>query len=145
MKRKEYLQHVADTTPKSAWVKNMFWAFIIGGIICMVGQGISDLLRLGGVRDVSQIGSYTSMILVAIAALMTGFGVYDKIGSVAGAGSILPITGFSNSIVSPAMEFNREGVIFGVMSRMFVIAGPVIVSGVTFSVLIGLIYLIFGI
>ncbi|MEG1647032.1 MAG: SpoVA/SpoVAEb family sporulation membrane protein, partial [Clostridia bacterium] len=93
---------------------------------------------------IDEIGALTSMTMIVIGALCTGLGFYDKIGYFAGAGSIIPITGFANSIVAPAMEFHSEGVIYGLMAKMFTIAGPVIVSGITSSVLIGVIYYIVG-
>ena len=128
--------------PKSSHWKNMFWAFLIGGTICVVGQAFIQLYSLWfNDQDASVLASGT---LVLIAALLTGFGVYDNIGRFAGAGSTIPITGFSNAVVSPALEFRAEGYIYGVGAKMFLVAGPVIVNGVTISVIVALLTLIFG-
>ena len=139
-----YVQLVKRTTPKSKELKTLPIAFGVGGFICCVGQAIrllySTFLPVGKVTA----GSLTSVTMIFLGSLLTGIGIYDKIGKVAGAGSIVPITGFANSVVSPAMEFNREGVVLGVMSKMFVVAGPVIVSGVVASIVIALIYYIVG-
>lgn len=146
MDRNEYEQLLKETVPKTNHAKNCFFAFLFGGLICMFGEVILDIITMGlKVTDPKQSAAYTSMILIIIASILTGLGLYDRMGHLAGAGTIVPITGFANSIVSPAMEYNREGIIFGVMSKMFVIAGPVIVSGVSVSILIGFIYLIFGV
>ena len=140
----QYVELVKKTTPKSKELKTLPIAFTVGGFICCVGQAFrlvySTFLPVGK----STAGSLTSVTMIFIGALLTGLGIYDKIGKVAGAGSIVPITGFANSVVSPAMEYNREGVVLGVMSKMFVVAGPVIVSGVVASILIALVYYIVG-
>ncbi len=139
--KQEYNELVKETVPKSKEFKTLIWAFVVGGIICVIGQGISDVLRLI-IKDIDKVSlaNLTSAILIFLGALLTGIGIYDKIGAFAGGGSIVPITGFANSVVSPAMEYNRDGVVFGIMSKMFVIAGPIIVSGVIASIGVGLIY-----
>lgn len=121
----------------------MFWAFLVGGAICCVGQGFIQLYMLW--FDDQQASSLASATLVFLAAIATGFGVYDKIGRFAGAGSTIPITGFSNAVVSPALEFKAEGYIYGVGAKMFQIAGPVIVNGVTISVIVAYILMILGV
>lgn len=137
-----YKSYVFEKMPKSSHWKNMFWAFLIGGIICMIGQAFIEMYSLWfNDQDASVLASGT---LVLIAALLTGFGVYDNIGRFAGAGSTIPITGFSNAVVSPALEFRAEGYIYGVGAKMFLVAGPVIVNGVTISVIVALLTLIFG-
>ena len=137
-----YKQYVFEKMPKSSHWKNMFWAFIIGGTICVVGQAFIELYKIWfSQEDASVLASGT---LVLIAALLTGFGVYDNIGRFAGAGSTIPITGFSNAVVSPALEFRAEGYIYGVGAKMFQVAGPVIVNGVTISVVIAVIRLVLG-
>ena len=129
-----------EKMPKSAHWKNMFWAFVVGGTICTIGQGFIELYKLWfSQQDASVLASAT---LVALAALLTGVGVYDRIGRFAGAGSTIPITGFSNAVVSPALEFRSEGYVYGVGAKMFQVAGPVIVNGVTISVIVALITLI---
>ena len=140
--KKEYGELVKRKTPKSREIKTLVLAFLVGGTICCLGQGISDIISNFWIKNIGEksLSALTSGFMIILGAILTGFGVYDKIGKYAGAGSIVPITGFANSIVSPAMEFNREGIVFGVMSKMFVIAGPIIVSGVVASILVGIIY-----
>lgn len=140
MDKEQYKQYVKDTAPRSPEVRTLLPAFFVGGLICVIGQAISDLLSLW-LKDFEkdQIAALTSAILIFLGALLTGLGVYDKIGKFAGGGSIVPITGFANSIVSPAMEYNREGIFFGVCAKMFTIAGPIIVIGSAVSVLVGII------
>lgn len=140
--KKEYSELVKRKTPKSREIKTLVLAFLVGGTICCIGQGISDIISNFWIKNIGEksLSALTSGFMIILGAILTGFGVYDKIGKYAGAGSIVPITGFANSIVSPAMEFNREGIVFGVMSKMFVIAGPIIVSGVVASILVGIIY-----
>ena len=120
---KEYKKYVDEISPKPTYLKNYILAFIVGGIICVIGQGIKDLyLNIGNLNDLSA-GNATSITLIFIGAFLTGLGVYDLIGKRAGAGSIIPITGFANSIVSPAMEYKREGFVLGVGANLFKIAG----------------------
>lgn len=140
--KKEYSELVKRKTPKSREIKTLILAFLVGGTICCIGQGISDIISNFWIKNIGEksLSALTSGFMIILGAILTGFGVYDKIGKYAGAGSIIPITGFANSIVSPAMEFNREGIVFGIMSKMFVIAGPIIVSGVVASILVGIIY-----
>jgi stage V sporulation protein AC len=143
MSPKEYEKFIKNKMPKPKLFSNCVKAFIVGGLICDVGQFISNTLK-GLKLDQDQVSAGTAIILVFLGAFFTGLGIYDKLGKYAGAGSIVPITGFSNSIVSPAMEFKREGFVFGVGAKMFVIAGPVLVYGISASVLIGIIYYMFG-
>lgn len=139
----EYLAYVHENAPKTKQLKTLIPAFLVGGTICSIGQLVSDLLKMWTSLDKEGIGAATSVILIFLGSLFTGLGLYDRLGRIAGGGSIVPITGFANSIVSPAMEFNQEGVIFGISAKMFVIAGPIIVLGVSASVIVGLIYMIF--
>ncbi|MEN6567361.1 MAG: stage V sporulation protein AC [Veillonellales bacterium] len=125
--------------PKPPILKNITWAFIVGGLICVFGQFIQNYFVGLGFSQKEAAGP-TSAVLVFLAAFFTGLGVYDELGKRAGAGSIVPITGFANSIVAPAMEFKREGYIFGVGAKMFVIAGPVLVYGMVTAFIVGLIY-----
>lgn len=141
-KIKEYKRLVRQEMPTSKHLATMLSAFVVGGIICSIGQFISDMLKLGFKTMPEEIvASYTTMILIAITGILTGFGIYDKIGGFGGAGSIVPITGFANSIVSPAIEHKREGIVLGLCSNLFSIAGPVIVFGITASIIVGIIYL----
>lgn len=127
--------------PKPNMLKNCFYAFIVGGIICDIGQFFSNFFMNMGVPK-NDAGAWVSIIMVFAGAFLTGIGVYDKIANFAGAGTVVPITGFANSIVSPAMEFKKEGFIFGVSAKMFTIAGPVLVYGIGSSVVVGIIYFI---
>lgn len=139
---KKYKDYVDEISPKPTYIKNYILAFIVGGIICMIGQGINDAyMNLAGF-DKQNAATCTSITLIFIGAFFTGIGVYDLIGKRAGAGSIIPITGFANSIVSPAMEYKREGYVMGVGANLFKIAGPVLVYGVGSSILFGFIYYI---
>lgn len=135
----EYRKLVKENMPKSRTLLRCLLAFVTGGAICCLGQLIGDVGDLLFSLDETARGSFVSAVLIFIAAMLTGIGVYDKIGTVAGAGSVVPITGFSNSIVAPAMEHRSEGIVMGVCAQMFTIAGPVLVYGVTSSVIIGLI------
>ncbi|AIF51525.1 stage V sporulation protein AC [Pelosinus sp. UFO1] len=139
MQQEKYQSKVDNLTPKPPLLKNICWAFIVGGIICTLGQLITDyFVGLGFVKK--EASAYSTVVLVFLGSFLTGLGLYDDLGKRAGAGSIVPITGFANSIVAPAMEFKREGYVFGVGAKMFVIAGPVLVYGMITSFIIGLIY-----
>lgn len=137
-----YNQYVQARIPKTKPWPSLFNSFWVGGLICILGQGINDLLLLWVPNMAQQTAwGYTLIILIFLASFLTGIGVYDKIGKFAGGGSIVPITGFSNSISSAALEFKNEGIIYGLCVKMFTIAGPVIVCGVVASILVGIVYL----
>ena len=135
-----YLEYVKGISPKTNEKRSLFRAFIVGGFICCIGQGFRYALEAIFHIQGDELAAYVSLIMIFLASFLTGFGVYDRIGKFAGGGSIVPITGFANSVVSPAIEFKTEGFIYGTAAKMFVIAGPIIVFGVAGSVLIGLIY-----
>ena len=135
----EYRALVKERQPKSRTALRCLLAFLSGGAICCIGQLTGDLGTVLLHLSEDERGSFVSVTLIFIAALLTGLGVYDKIGRVAGAGSVVPITGFSNSIVAPAMEHRSEGIVTGVCAQLFTIAGPVLVFGITSSVITGLI------
>lgn len=137
-KQKEYAELVEETKPKTPVLKNVCCAFLVGGLISVIGQSIYELLRLSSMTDKHCV-TVTLMILIAAGAILTGLGVYDKIGKFAGAGSIVPISGFSNSVVAPALEWKTEGLIAGLAAKLFTLAGPVIVYGVCVSVVLGLV------
>lgn len=139
---KNYLEYVKSISPKTKQKRSLFRAFWVGGLICSIGQTFRYLLELGFGLKGDELSSFVSMIMIFLGALLTGLGVYDRIGKYAGGGSIVPITGFANSVVSPAMEFKTEGYIYGTAAKMFVVAGPIIVFGTVGSVLVGLIYYI---
>lgn len=141
-RNKKYNEYVKAKIPKTRSWPSLFNAFWVGGLISVIGQGIGDGIKaifpdLPGLS----VAGYVSIILIFLASFLTGLGIYDRIGAFAGAGSIVPITGFSNSITSPAMEFRNEGIIFGLCVKMFSVAGPVIVIGVIASAVVGFIYL----
>ena len=141
-RNRRYNKYVESKIAKTHAWPSLFNAFWVGGLICTIGQLINDLLLLWFPTMATQSAwAYTLIILIFLASLLTGLGIFDKIGAYAGAGTIIPITGFSNSIASPAIDFKNEGIIFGMCAKMFVIAGPVIVSGVVSSMIVGLIYL----
>ncbi|MCF6464063.1 stage V sporulation protein AC [Clostridium sp. Cult1] len=141
MTKKEYQRYAEKKIPKPTYFKNILFAFIVGGLICVVGQIIRNILFKYGL-DEKEVTSATSILLVFLGSFLTGLGLYDNIGKIGGAGAAIPITGFANSIVSPAMEFKREGFIFGVAARMFSIAGPVLVYGISSSIIVGILYLL---
>lgn len=139
MTNEEYSAYVESKAKKSPIVKNLIWAFLVGGFICVIGQLITNLfLSFGLSKDDAT--TVCTIFLIFIGAFLTAINVYAKIGQHAGAGSIIPITGFSNSIVAPAIEFKTEGYVLGLGANMFKVAGPVLVYGITSSVIIGFIY-----
>ena len=139
MTDKEYQQLVEEMSPKSPMGKDCLMAFVIGGLICTLGQVFLNCYSKFGL-DKDAAGTAASMTLVALSALLTGLSLYDNIAKHAGAGTLVPITGFANAISAPAVEFKTEGFILGVGAKMFTIAGPVIVYGVSASVVYGFIY-----
>ncbi|MCI6986581.1 MAG: stage V sporulation protein AC [Clostridium sp.] len=143
-KHQQYRNMVNDRMPKSKTLLNCVYAFLIGGAICCIGQLVGDAGTLCLSLDEKQRAAFTSIVMIFLGALFTGVGLYDKLGSFAGAGSVVPITGFANSIVAPAMEHKREGLVLGVAANMFTIAGPVLVYGIVSGMIIGIIYWIFG-
>lgn len=143
MSNEKYDKLIKETNPKSPVLKDCISAFFVGGLICLLGEVIRTALLKHGLDDESA-KSYVSLILIIITAILTGAGVFDKIAKFAGAGTIVPITGFANSVVSPAMEFKTEGKIMGTGANMFKIAGPVIVYGSSAAALYGLILYLFG-
>ena len=140
-----YQKLVERLSPKSDMAKGIFRAYWVGGAICVLGQLINDLFSYGLKWGMQSASTATSICLIFLSSLLTGLGVYDKIGKYAGAGSIVPITGFANSVVSPAMEYRREGLVMGVGAKMFTLAGPVLVYGIGGSVIVGLIALAMGV
>ena len=141
--QKEYQEYVNKKSPNSPILKNCFNAFIIGGFICSIGQFIMEICKYRSLdNEIS--ATIASIILIFLSAFLTSLNLFNKIGKFAGAGSLVPITGFANSIVSPAMEYKSEGYVMGVGAKMFTVAGPVLVYGISTSILVGIIYLIFN-
>ena len=132
-----YQRLVARLSPKSDMAQGIFRAYWVGGVICALGQTINDLFAYGLKWGAQSASTATSICLIFASSLLTGLGVYDKIGKYAGAGSIVPITGFANSVVSPAMEFRREGLVMGVGAKLFTLAGPVLPDGRGGSIVVG--------
>ena len=136
--KQEYLDYVDKKSPNSPILKNCFNAFWVGGLICTIGQFIFEFCKYKGL-DETTCSTIVSITLIGIAAILTGLNIFNKIGKFAGAGSLVPITGFANSIVSPAIEYKSEGYVMGVGGKMFTVAGPVLVFGISASVLVGII------
>ncbi len=135
-----YLDYVSRIAPKTNEKRSLFHAFWVGGTICVIGQLIRFLLEFAFGLYGDELAGTTSIVLIFLGAFLTGLGVYDRIGKYAGGGSIVPITGFANSVVSPAMEFKTEGFIYGLAAKMFVVAGPIIVFGIIGGVSVGIVY-----
>lgn len=141
MNKTEYDSLVKKESPGSKWYINIPKAFIFGGTICCIGELVRQFYLSLELSDIVA-GSFTSITMVFLGALLTGIGVYDKLGKHGGAGTAVPITGFANSIVSPAMEFKTDGFVMGVGAKMFTVAGPVIVYGTICSVIVGILHYI---
>lgn len=137
--KQEYSDYVKSVSPNSKLFTNILKAFVVGGLICVIGQIVFNLLKARGLSQ-EMVSNLTSMIMVFLGAFLTALNIYDEIGKFAGAGSIVPITGFANSVASPAMEFKTEGYVMGMGAKMFVIAGPVIVFGICSSIIVGIIH-----
>lgn len=140
-KEQMYNQYVKDMTPTHNWFANLCKAFFVGGIICTIGQGLTNLYQHWGAGEELSAG-YTSLTLIFLAVLLTGLNIYPKLAKFAGAGSVVPITGFANSVAAPAVEYKKEGQVFGIGCKIFTIAGPVILYGIFASWVLGLIYYI---
>lgn len=139
IQKKKYNEYVKNMTPKSNQWLNCAKAFLVGGGICLLGESINQFYQyLGNPEELS--GLYTTLTLIALSIILTGFNVYQKLGQFGGAGSIVPITGFANSVVAPAIEFQAEGQVFGIGCKIFTIAGPVILYGIFSSWVVGMIY-----
>ncbi len=137
--KKTYSQMVKKNSPPSTVLKDFIWAFLVGGLICVIGQLFMELyIYLGLGEDIVKMAVPTTLIFIA--SFLTGIGIFDKIAKHAGAGTLVPITGFSNAVTSPAIEFKNEGFVLGVGAKMFTIAGPVIVYGTIASVIYGIVY-----
>jgi len=138
---KKYNQYVEQVTPKFSTIKNCVAAYIVGGIICVIGQGLTNFFfnRSG---DLESAKAYTTICLVFLSVLLTGLGIYQKVAKFGGAGTLVPITGFANSVAAPAVEYKKEGQVFGIGCMVFTIAGPVILYGIFSSWVLGLIYYI---
>lgn len=139
-RNENYLNYVKTQDPPTQHTKNCVAAFGVGGLICCIGQFLRYMFQFAGLSG-DELAGVVSICLIFLGCFLTGLGVYDRIGRYAGAGSIVPISGFANSVASPAIEFKTEGWIYGMAAKMFTVAGPIIVFGVFSGVLVGLIYL----
>ncbi len=140
--KSKYKKMAKEVTPKSKIFKDCIMAFIVGGIICDIGQIIMNIMESFGYSK-EMVMNIVPIFMILLGAILTGTGVYSKLAQIGGAGTVVPITGFSNAVVAPAIEFKKEGFVFGVAAKMFTIAGPVLVYGIGTSVIIGLIYYFF--
>ena len=138
---KNYIEYVNSFAPPTKHFKNCLRAFLVGGFICCIGQCFREILEKAEGLSGDELAGTVSILLIFLGTLLTGVGVYDRIGRNAGAGSIVPITGFANSVASPAIEFKTEGLVYGMAAKMFIVAGPIIVFGVLSGTLVGIIYL----
>ena len=138
---KNYIAYVHSFDPPTHHFKNCFRAFMVGGLVCCIGQFLREVYEATFGFTGDDLAAAVSITLIFLGTLLTGFGVYDRIGRYAGAGSIVPITGFANSVASPAIEFKTEGLVYGMAAKMFIVAGPIIVYGVLAGTAVGLIYL----
>lgn len=142
LSKSEYAKMLEQESPPSHLMRDMVWAFVIGGLICTIGQVVSNFFSAQGLEQ-KDASAATAITMVFLGALLTGLKLYDKIAKHAGAGTLVPITGFANAIVSPAMEFKSEGYIMGLGTKLFAIAGPVLVYGISASVIYGMILFFF--
>ena len=143
MSPREYKDYVQQKAKKSPIFKDVALAFVIGGLICVVGQAIQDGWSAVGLNQ-EDAGTATSVCMVLLSALLTGFNLYNKLARYGGAGTLVPITGFANAVVSPAIDFKSEGFVTGMAAKMFLVAGPVIVFGTLASVIYGVVLILFG-
>lgn len=142
-RNQNYLKYVRSLSPPTKHFATCGRAFLVGGLICCIGQFFRFLLEFTGLSG-EELAGTVSVILIFLGTLLTGLGVYDRIGKQAGAGSIVPITGFANSVASPAIEFKTEGYVYGMAAKMFLVAGPILVFGVTAGAAVGLVYWLLG-
>lgn len=144
-RNKQYLEYVEQKSPKAGWFSSLFHAFVMGATICCLGQMFGDIIRsFYPVLDLLTVGVWSSIIIVALTIFLTALGCFDRLAKYGGAGTFIPISGFANSIASCAIEFKKEGLVFGVGSKMFYVAGPVLVNGVAYSLIVGVVYFIIG-
>ncbi len=143
MTNQEYGKYVSKKAKPSPILKNCVWAFCVGGLICTLGQALLNFYQSWGLEK-DDASACVSVTLILLSAVLTGLGIFDKIAKHAGAGTLVPITGFANAVVSPALEFKTEGLVLGLSAKMFVIAGPVLVFGISASVVYGLILILLG-
>ena len=137
--KKEYEQYVEQVTPRQDLPRHMLRAFLTGGLICLLGQFILNFCASRGIPE-QEAAAWCSLLLIALSALLTGLNLYQRLVTFGGAGALVPITGFANSVAAPAIEYKKEGLVFGVGAKIFTIAGPVILYGILSSWLLGILY-----
>lgn len=139
----DYLNYVEKQSPKAAWFTSLLRAFVMGGTICALGQMVSDIIKsFFPIMDISTVSAWASIFIITLTIFLTAFGVFDRLAKYGGAGTFIPISGFANSIASCAIEYKKEGLVFGVGAKMFYVAGPVLVNGVAYSLIVGIVYFI---
>ena len=139
----DYLAYVESKSPKTGWLNSLIHAFLIGAAICCLGQMFGDIIKsFYPMMDILTVGTWINIIVITLTILLTAFGCFDRLGKVGGAGTFIPISGFANSIAACAIEYKKEGLVFGVGSKMFFVAGPVLVNGVAYSLIVGIVYFI---
>ena len=145
IRNENYIKYVEEKSPKAGWFESLFHAFVMGAAICCLGQMFSDIIKsFYPMMDLLTVGAWISIIIIAITIILTGLGVFDRLAKYGGAGTFIPISGFANSIASCAIEYKKEGLVFGIGSKMFYVAGPVLVNGVAYSLIVGIVYFIIG-
>ncbi|MBQ7466660.1 MAG: SpoVA/SpoVAEb family sporulation membrane protein [Clostridia bacterium] len=144
-RNQNYIAYVEKKSPKAGWFEALFHAFITGAAVCCLGQMFSDIIKaFFPMMDLLTLGGWINIIVIALTIILTGLGLFDRLAKYGGAGTFIPISGFANSIASCAIEYKKEGLVFGIGSKMFFVAGPVLVNGVAYSLVVGIIYFIIG-
>lgn len=144
-RQQAYQRLVEKHSHSSNFVQGLFRAFWVGGVICVIGQCFADLARILFEYNDAQASGFAGICLIFITAVLTGLGIFDKLGQYAGGGTIVPITGFANSVISPALEFKKEGFVLGIGAKLYVIAGPVLTYGISTAAVLGLLYFLYGV
>lgn len=145
LRNQRYIEYVEEKSPKAGWFHSLFHAFLVGATVCCLGQMFSDIIRsFYPMMDLLTLGAWINIIVIFLTILLTAFGCFDRIAKFGGAGTFIPISGFANSIASCAIEFKKEGLVFGIGAKMFYVAGPVLVNGVAYSLIVGIVYFITG-
>ena len=144
-RNENYIAYVEKKSPKAGWFESLFHAFLMGAAICCLGQMFSDIIRsFFPMMDLLTLGGWINIIVISLTIILTGLGLFDRLAKYGGAGTFIPISGFANSIASCAIEYKKEGLVFGIGSKMFFVAGPVLVNGVAYSLIVGIVYFIIG-
>ena len=144
-RNEKYVEYVEKKSPKAGWFESLFHAFVMGAAICCLGQMFSDIIKsFFPMMDLLTLGGWINIIVISLTIILTGLGLFARLAKYGGAGTFIPISGFANSIASCAIEYKKEGLVFGIGSKMFYVAGPVLVNGVAYSLVVGIVYFIIG-